>query len=375
LKKHLTRCSIKKYNDLNNLENKIEDTKDEIKDDNEIEITLNKLLENNKKIQLELEELKKIKSLAKSNNIYKKLDIIKNDIQRINQNAPINHFMNIIIDQTKKIEELNKLNKCNQEIIDNNQEIIEDIIIEPRSLLLNKVIIESRLIDNYINATQLCEANYKNFNDWYKLENTTLIINRLASKTGISVSVLIENNKEDLYIVTWIHPKLAIQLAQWISPIVALKVSDWILDLFTNTNADININNLKNQSKEIKLKNQRIQLLEDMVLKKHKRTEYPEKNVIYILTTEDHKKNRIYIIGKAITLKNRLGSYNKTAEHEVVYYKECRSEDEMHIIELIVLNKLQDYKEIANRDRFILPIEKDISFFTDIIDESITFFN
>ena len=47
----------------------------------------------------------------------------------------------------------------------------------------------------------------------------------------------------------------------------------------------------------------------------------------------------------------------------------------MHIIELIVLNKLQDYKEIANRDRFILPIEKDISFFTDIIDESITFFN
>ena len=39
----------------------------------------------------------------------------------------------------------------------------------------------------------------------------------------------------------------------------------------------------------------------------------------------------------------------------------------MHIIETMVLNKLDMYKEIANRDRFILPIEKDISFLTIII--------
>jgi hypothetical protein len=47
----------------------------------------------------------------------------------------------------------------------------------------------------------------------------------------------------------------------------------------------------------------------------------------------------------------------------------------MHIIETMVLNKLDMYKEVANRDRFILPIEKYISFFTNIIDESIKFFN
>jgi len=40
----------------------------------------------------------------------------------------------------------------------------------------------------------------------------------------------------------------------------------------------------------------------------------------------------------------------------------------------MVINKLQDYKEKANRDRFILPLEKDITFFTDIIDKSINFF-
>ena len=36
--------------------------------------------------------------------------------------------------------------------------------------------------------------------------------------------------------------------------------------------------------------------------------------------------------------------------------------------ETIILQKLNEYKEQANRDRFILPIDKDINFFTDILD-------
>ena len=90
---------------------------------------------------------------------------------------------------------------------------------------------------------------------------------------------------------------------------------------------------------------------------------------------EEHKKNRIYIVGKATNLKGRLSTYNKTLEHEVVYYKECKSEKDMNIIENMVLNKLNMYKEVANHDRFVLPIEKDISFFTNVIDNSIKFFN
>ena len=46
----------------------------------------------------------------------------------------------------------------------------------------------------------------------------------------------------------------------------------------------------------------------------------------------------------------------------------------MNTVEQMVINKLQDYKEKANRDRFILPLEKDITFFTDTIDKSINFF-
>ena len=43
--------------------------------------------------------------------------------------------------------------------------------------------------------------------------------------------------------------------------------------------------------------------------------------------------------------------------------------------EKIVLNKLDKYKEVANRDRFILPIENDIKLFTNEIDNAIKYFN
>ena len=39
----------------------------------------------------------------------------------------------------------------------------------------------------------------------------------------------------------------------------------------------------------------------------------------------------------------------------------------------MVLNKLKDYKEQANRDRVILPLEKDISFFSNVIDDCVKF--
>jgi hypothetical protein len=49
--------------------------------------------------------------------------------------------------------------------------------------------------------------------------------------------------------------------------------------------------------------------------------------------------------------------YDKTCDHYVVYYKECKNEEEMDLIEDMVIKKLDKYKEVANRDRFVLPIE------------------
>ena len=304
----------------------------------------------NKYAELE-EENKKLKNNKTINN------------ETINNETIPNQLINIIIDKTKKIEELNEIitiNKNDDVRTENESDEIQNNSDDNNnSLIYNNIIINSRVKDNYINASKICQSGNKNFNDWQMLDSTNELINELAIESGINAKQLIDVKK-----CYWIHPDLAIQLAQWISPIFALKISKWI------TNRQINVK----ITKEIQIKDQQIKLLQDLYVKKQQRKDYPEKNVIYMLTTEDNKKKRIYIIGKAKQLKDRLSSYNKTAEHEVIYYKECKNKESMNIVELMVLYKLDEFREKANRDRFILPVEKEISFFTNIIDSAINFF-
>lgn len=291
------------------------------------------------------------------------------NIKKIDNDSPINNqLINIIVEKTKKIEELIEEKKL---LTQNNIEIKkfnDESTINSTSnstIILNNIIIHSRIEDNYINAIQLCNAGNKIFNDWYSLETTNDLITELEKEIKSDIINIVSEDSE-----IWIHPDLSVHIANWISPTFTLQIIKWIRKLFTNSTNDkleININSLK-------IKDQRIKLLEDTYLKKHTRIKYPDKNVIYILTTEYNKSQRNYIIGKAIDLTNRLSTYNKTSEHEVIYYKSCKDEETMNIVECMVINKLKNYKELANRDRFILPIEKDISFFTNIIDESIKFF-
>jgi chromosome segregation ATPase len=107
--------------------------------------------------------------------------------------------------------------------------------------------------------------------------------------------------------------------------------------------------------------------------RKQRRQQIKEPNVIYILSTELLEKERRYIFGKSKNLTARLSTYNKSDEHKVIYYQPCGTESNMDIIEKLVLNKLERYREIENRDRFILPEDKEIEFFIDIIKKSISF--
>jgi hypothetical protein len=306
--------------------------------------TKKNIVEENKKLKTENEILKKNNEIISSN-------------KNIDKSEPINNqLINIIVDKTKIIENLK--NKIPNE--EQNQSVSEKK--ELPSLNFNNVIIIARLEDNYINATKLCEAGGKDFNRWYSLNKTTCLINAL----GLTNKNEIEVDNEQ---VIWIQPDLAIQLAHWISPVCGFTISKWIRTLFKY---DIKL--LEDKDIEIKLKDQKIQLLEDTYIKKQKRKNYPD-NVIYIVTTNENKKNRIYIIGKAISFKDRLSTYNKTAEHEVIYYKECKNTDILNAIEHSVLTTLHKYREKANRDRFILPIGKNIDLFTTVIDQFVKLIN
>ena len=130
---------------------------------------------------------------------------------------------------------------------------------------------------------------------------------------------------------------------------------------------------LEFQEEENLKQSKRIKLLEIKSYKKTDRIEHG-KNVVYIVTTEYIKKERIYIIGKAIDLPNRLSQYNKTSEHEVVYYQECNNAKQMSLIEETILYKLDKYRERACRDRFILPEDREISLFTNILKDACNWF-
>lgn len=138
------------------------------------------------------------------------------------------------------------------------------------------------------------------------------------------------------------------------------------------------ISELQDKIQEIALtaicqKNEDITKLIKKYVKKQPRKQYNEKNVIYILTTPSLRKDRRYILGKAKNLTNRLSTYNKTDEHEVVFYIECKDEEVMNILEPLVFKKISEYREQANRERFVLPKNKNIDFFIETIKECFKF--
>jgi prophage antirepressor-like protein len=118
----------------------------------------------------------------------------------------------------------------------------------------------------------------------------------------------------------------------------------------------------------------RIKLLELKNCKKGERVEHG-KNVIYVVTNEYLESERTFIVGKAIILANRISQYNKSVEHNVVYYRECNNAKQMSLIEENILYKLDKYRERANRDRFILPEGLCISLFINVVNKACDWFD
>jgi hypothetical protein len=240
--------------------------------------------------------------------------------------------------------------------------------------------IEHRDEDGYINVTNLCKAGGKQFKAWKRLEKTKAFIQVLSSVVLISTTELIKlgtgsKNIKNSTQGTWVHPQIAINIAQWISPQFDVKVSGWIYEIMMTGKVDItnttSFKQLQNDNKEQKIK---IQYLTKKYVKAQPRVQYEERNVVYILTTKLMKKDRRYILGKAINLTNRLSTYNKSDEHEVVYYASCGDEETMSMVENMVFMYLNEYREQANRERFLLPEKKEIGLFSQIINKSVEFF-
>jgi hypothetical protein len=94
--------------------------------------------------------------------------------------------------------------------------------------------IQRRQIDGYVNATAVCQANRKRWNDYARLERTEAYIAALAADAGFPATglvVSIKGGRPELQ-GTWIHPRLAVDLARWISPAFAVWMDGWFLEQF-----------------------------------------------------------------------------------------------------------------------------------------------
>lgn len=57
------------------------------------------------------------------------------------------------------------------------------------------------------------------------------------------------------------------------------------------------------------------------------------------------------------------------SDFKVIYYKSFNNTKTMKIAEDMILDKLREYKNKANIDRFILPFNKKITLLTDVFDK------
>jgi hypothetical protein len=97
--------------------------------------------------------------------------------------------------------------------------------------------IHRREADGYINASAMCRAGGKRWNHYQANERTQGYIHALAADAGIPATGnpglirSIQGGRPELQ-GTWIHPRLAVDLARWISPAFAVWMDGWFLEQF-----------------------------------------------------------------------------------------------------------------------------------------------
>lgn len=94
----------------------------------------------------------------------------------------------------------------------------------------NDTPIARRTTDGYVNATAMCKANGKQWNDYWRTDRATEYLEALSAETGIPVSGLCLSTKGGAYQGTWIHPRVSIDLARWISAPFAVWMDGWFLE-------------------------------------------------------------------------------------------------------------------------------------------------
>lgn len=96
----------------------------------------------------------------------------------------------------------------------------------------NDAAISLRDEDGYANATAMCQANGKLWGHYIRSERSTAYVEALAASLDLSTADLVITTTigPNEFRGTWIHPRLAVDLARWISPEFAVWMDGWFLE-------------------------------------------------------------------------------------------------------------------------------------------------
>jgi len=92
--------------------------------------------------------------------------------------------------------------------------------------------IERRQADGFVNATAMCKANGKHLPHYLANDRTSEYLQALAAVVGIPTSGLVLSTRGGVpgQQGTWVHPRVAVDLARWISPAFAVWMDGWFLE-------------------------------------------------------------------------------------------------------------------------------------------------
>ena len=98
---------------------------------------------------------------------------------------------------------------------------------------VNGGVVYQRPQDGYINATLLCQQAGKLFGNYHQLGRTKDFLKELSADIGIPISGLVQiirGGNDKIHQGTWVHPRVAINLAQWLSPAFDVQVSKLVFE-------------------------------------------------------------------------------------------------------------------------------------------------
>jgi len=268
--------------------------------------------------------------------------------------------------------------------------------------------VKSRESDGYINITNLCKAGKRVFSTWMRSKKSQQFLSVLSSVVQICTTKLIDIHQagDAKAQGTWVHPRVAINIAQWISPEFDVQVSEWVHQLLvlgqvrlTDEVSDKEVigvqtsklkhNRLVSEGKDEEalvvaelisekmktLERKNLLLLQEndrlsKYLEKRRRVQYDKKKVIYVVKHDEFE--NCYKVGIANHLTSRMSTYNTGApeNYKVVYYQYTMYNA---TVELMIRKKFLESLYCHNKEWFQLDEGPEI--LIDNIKKAIAFFD